>query len=142
MTQEKKPSWFAHAVAITFVSAFILIGILYGLTDVFKPAELETRLVREELPPTIALNVPKEGTLGTEITLDGSASFDSDGTIETYRWSAHPANPVILKLKNPESAQASFVTDVAGLYIFTLTITDDSGLTVSESAIVTIKSQS
>jgi hypothetical protein len=69
-----------------------------------------------------ALNV----TIGETVTLNGSSSIDPDGTVSSYAWSfvSGPATPSIT---NANSAQATVVLSTAGVYIFSLTVTDDDG---------------
>lgn len=60
------------------------------------------------------------------IQLDGSGSFDPDGSSLSYQW-AKKSGPTSFSFSNAKGA----LTDVSGLvegtYIFTLTVTDDQG---------------
>ena len=69
---------------------------------------------------------------GEEVTLDGSASFDPDGTIEAYEWKE---GETVL------SDQASFTkSDFAvGEHTITLTVTDNEGATGTDTVIVTVE---
>ncbi|MFC3033723.1 PKD domain-containing protein [Pseudoalteromonas fenneropenaei] len=88
--------------------------------------------VELDLPPVakISGDPSRQTTVGTEVTFDGSLSFDPEGSALTYVWA----------LQTPEGSQAQLVTnnaeakllpDVAGYYSITLTVTDASGLTSS-----------
>ncbi|SFE92743.1 Por secretion system C-terminal sorting domain-containing protein [Chitinophaga sp. CF118] len=73
------------------------------------------------------------------VTLDGSGSSDSDGSIASYAWaqvsgpvtatfsSATVTNPVISKLTT------------AGTYVFKLTVIDDKGASATDQVTITVK---
>ena len=52
------------------------------------------------------------------VTLDGSASSDSDGTIASYNWTGNP---------NPADVMSPTVTLSEGTHTFTLSVTDNEG---------------
>ena len=61
------------------------------------------------------------------ITLNGSESFDPDGTITKYNWQTiFPINAGIA-ITNSSKAQASVTGLLAGKYIFELSVTDNDG---------------
>lgn len=64
------------------------------------------------------------------VTLDGSGSYDSDGTIVSYKWSE---GATLL------DTTAMITYDFAvGTHIVTLTVTDDDGATASDEVVVTV----
>lgn len=73
------------------------------------------------------------------VSLDGSASKDTDGTIATYAWEQVSGTAVALTGAN--AAVASFdvaeVTQVETL-TFKLTVTDNEGATASDTVVVTV----
>ena len=76
----------------------------------------------------------------TAVTLDGSGSSDSDGTIATYAWTQTAGTPTVT-LNNANMASASFTApavDANTQLTFQLTVTDDDGATNSDSVVVTI----
>jgi hypothetical protein len=77
---------------------------------------------------------------GAHITLDGSNSWDTDGTIAAYRWRQTDGTPVTLS--DATSAQPVFTAPNVGLQngslTFELTVTDDGGLQNQDSCIVNI----
>ena len=60
------------------------------------------------------------------INLDGSASFDPDGTIAQYHWT-QKSGPTSFSWGNTNSAKTTVSNLSAGTYIFTLTVKDNSG---------------
>ena|SRR6266496_2070846 len=62
--------------------------------------------------------------------LDGSASSDTDGTITNYEW-AKISGPDSFEIVSPNSAKTLVKGLVAGGYVFSLTVTDNSGLSSS-----------
>ena len=68
-----------------------------------------------------------------DITLDGSSSYDLDGTIESYEWKE---GDTVL------STEASFTHSFSvGTHIITLTVTDNEGATDSDWLFVTVKKE-
>ena len=69
---------------------------------------------------------PDQGArVGESVTLDGTASFDPDGSPLTYAWSFVSQPPTsTASLDDPESATPSFAIDVAGTYELSLTVSD------------------
>ena len=70
-----------------------------------------------------------EGETERLVTLDGSRSIDSDGSIVAYRWSGTP---------NPDNVVTPSVTLGIGTHTFTLEVEDDQGVSASDSIAVTI----
>ena len=68
------------------------------------------------------------GDIYCEVTLDGSGSSDSDGTVSGYIWTG---------AIDPDDARQPVVSLPAGIHTFSLTVTDDDGLE-SEASTVTI----
>ena len=79
---------------------------------------------------------------GTEVTVDGSASSDSDGSIVSFAWT-QTAGPNVT-LNNADQAQVSFtapdLADPTDLE-FQLTVTDNAGLTAFDSVTITVVPQ-
>ncbi len=68
------------------------------------------------------------------VTLDGSASTDSDGTIVSYVWD-WVSGPSGVDPADTASSSASGL--VAGTYVFKLTVTDDDGASSSDEVVIT-----
>jgi len=89
-------------------------------------------------PPSNKAPVAKAGAdqtviNGNIVTLDGSSSNDSDGTISAYSWKEGNTY-----LSNKESFDKSNFS--IGTHTITLTVTDDDGATNSDNVMVTITS--
>jgi len=73
------------------------------------------------------------GPLGTKVKLDGSGSYDPDGTALTYTWTDDANNLV------GSTAVVYPVLTTMGAHTFTLTVKDAAGLTDATSTTVTIQ---
>ena len=79
-----------------------------------------------------------EGTTG--VTLDGSGSSDSDGTIEKYAWTLTTSNDDVT-LTGADTATASFTApdvDADTVLVFRLTVTDNDGATATDEVAITV----
>lgn len=96
-------------------------------------------------PPPPPTNLTPSANAGADITattsstvvLDGSASSDPDGDQLTYSWavSSQPAGANV-SLTDATTPTPEFLTTIAGTYSFTLTVTDPSGASSSDSVTV------
>jgi MYXO-CTERM domain-containing protein len=94
--------------------------------------DVATITVANNLPPVANAGPDQHVAPGTLVTLNASASGDPDGTITAYSWSfgdGSPANngPVV-----------THTYSESGTFIATLTVTDDRGAIVQDTAIVTV----
>lgn len=81
-------------------------------------------------------------TAGATVTLDGSGSTDSEGTIASYAWSQTAGDTVTLS--DTSAISPTFTaptTNAAQTLTFQLTVTDDGGLTASDSVDVQVNAQ-
>ena len=75
-------------------------------------------------------------TTATQVTLDGSSSYDPDGDLITYKWSQPSEQDITLSFADiNDQSIANFTVTSAGTYTFTLTVSD--GL-LSDSEVVTV----
>jgi hypothetical protein len=101
-------------------------------------------------PVTVTVNaVPNQAPVanaGTDISitlpvnttlLDGSGSYDADGTIASYSWNKISGAGAIT-IVNSNTATPSVIGLVQGQYIFELTITDNKGATATDQVVVTV----
>ena len=80
------------------------------------------------LPKPIFFFSPRAPRTDDDVYFDGSASFDSDGTIVSYRWSFGDGRSSV---SSGPTVRHSY--DLAGIYNVVLTVTDDRGLSASSS---------
>lgn len=71
------------------------------------------------------------------VSLDGSASNDPDGTITKYSWII-VSGPGSATISNSNTAKPSVSGLTTGVYIFQLTVTDNSGATASDQVTVIV----
>jgi PKD repeat protein len=108
----------------------------FGVTSIGDG--LTHAMIRVMAPPTANFTYSPEAPLSnTPLTLDASTSYDSDGTIESYRWDFGDGNVTILT--NPVT---SHVYNVSGTYTINLTVTDNDGLTHSSTESITVTEDS
>jgi hypothetical protein len=102
----------------------------------------------QNVNPTADAGGPYSGAEGSEITLNGSGSSDSDGTIASYAWSVAPQSGggndpdpgAGCSFKNGVNTGVSPViicTD-DGNYDVSLTVTDDDGATDNDTAVASV----
>jgi lysophospholipase L1-like esterase len=81
-------------------------------------------------------------TAGDTVTLDGSGSSDSDGTIVSYAWAQTAGDTAALS--DATAISPTFTAPTTGgaqTLTFQLTVTDDGGLTASDSVDVQVNAQ-
>ncbi len=72
--------------------------------------------------------------------LDGRSSFDSDGTIVSYNW-AQISGPSTASITDDHQARtAAGALGTAGTYTFRLTVTDDKGMSSSDTKSIIVRS--
>ncbi|MDM4770477.1 PKD domain-containing protein [Solimonas sp. SE-A11] len=80
-------------------------------------------------------------TEGAGVILDGRLSSDPDGVIAAYRWAQTSGTPALV-LDAADSVQARFTAPAVGaegaVYEFQLTVTDDQGLSSSDTLRVVV----
>ena len=81
--------------------------------------------------PSQSINMPVNSA-----TLDGSKSYDPDGTIASYSWS-EVSGPSTATITNGNTASPAVSGLQAGQYVFQLTVTDNSGATATAQVKIT-----
>ncbi len=76
----------------------------------------------------------------SSVNLDGSASYDPDGTIASYSWILKTGTGSIT-ISNGNTSKPSVVGLTTGTYSFQLTVTDNSGATSTDLITVTVNPQ-
>lgn len=93
------------------------------------------------IPPTAAAGTDQSITLPTDnVSVNGSGSADSDGTIASYLWSKI-SGPVAFTITNPTNVSTTITGLVAGVYVFRLTVTDDDGATGTDDVQITVNEE-
>lgn len=71
------------------------------------------------------------------VSLNGSSSYDPDGTITAYQWTkiAGPAQFAILSSNQPQTAINNLVQ---GVYSFELKVTDNAGAVAKDTVLITV----
>jgi hypothetical protein len=95
-------------------------------------------------PPTADAGPDQTVVLdGTAVALSGSGSFDGDGSIASYAWTfvKVPRKSALTDadLTGAATVTASFVPDKSGDYTVQLTVTDNGGLSASDTVVVTVQ---
>jgi predicted esterase len=89
-------------------------------------------------PPVANAGKPVTITLPVNsVTLDGSLSYDAEAPIVSYSWTK-TAGPVSFGIVSPLSATTVVNSLTEGVYSFTLTVTDNKGVTAKASVQVTV----
>jgi len=90
-------------------------------------------------PPSANAGPDQSVESGATVTLDGTASSDADGTIESYLWEQTSGTTVTLT--DAATATATFVVPTVTettSWGFSLTVTDDEGDTGTDEVLVTV----
>jgi predicted NUDIX family NTP pyrophosphohydrolase len=90
--------------------------------------------------PVANAGADKTLTLPTNWTTFSGSGTDSDGTIKSYQWTKKSGGAVMLAY--PTTAKLGVSGLVAGTYVFTLTVTDNSGKTGSDDVTLIVKTTS
>ena len=96
-------------------------------------------IVMDLVAPDAIAGIDQTVREGTVVTLDGSASRDSDGTIVSYTWSQ--VSGTLVDISGANSARAMFQApgvSVDTTLVFQLQVEDDDGITTTDRVSVTI----
>jgi len=109
-----------------------------------KPAEVVAQSITtvnfflsQAVAPVADAGGPYSGEVGLPVTLDASGSYDPDGVIVSYEWDYNGDGEYDQVTSSP---QMSYTWDTAYNGSVTLRVTDDDGLTATDTAIVAITS--
>jgi LysM repeat protein len=106
-------------------------------TPTFGPTPATTVVAdcTNNAPPNADAGAPTSGMMGKGqafVTVDGSGSSDPDGTIVRYEWDFGDGSA------SEEGQSVTHGYSGTGVYVITLTVTDDCGATAQDTADVTI----
>ncbi|ACM18554.1 hypothetical protein Geob_0181 [Geotalea daltonii FRC-32] len=97
------------------------------VTDSVAASTESSITVTATLPiaPVANAGTSQSVTMGTVVTLDGSASTVGAGKTASYSWAiATKPSGGVASISNPTTVKPTFIPDVVGTYIFTLTVSD------------------
>lgn len=122
-----------------FQSATLLLLIVGFLFYACKKDNLITSPTINTNKPPVAVAGPDQTiTLPTNaVTLDGSASKDTDNNIINYAW-RKISGPSLFNIANAGSVQSQVTNLAEGVYQFELTVTDSLGLFDKDSTTVSV----
>jgi len=113
------------------------------VTDALGVTATDVITVTVDPDPTPANQSPvavpgsNQTTTATAVNLDGSGSYDPDGTIASYKWQqTSGANGVTIT--GSTTAKPTIAGLAVGVYTFMLTVTDNAGATGSASVTITV----
>src|SRR4029079_4277409 len=88
-------------------------------------------------PPTANAGSNITMTLPTNSTTLNGSGTDADGTIASYAWT-RVSGPTTFTLGTANAATTTLTNLVQGVYVFRLTVTDNSGATGTDDVTVTV----
>lgn len=89
--------------------------------------------------PVARAGLDQTVTANTQVTLNGSTSYDYEGAVAGYQWTAHASNPATVTLSSSTVASPTFTPTVAGTYRFSLVTTDGASQTsAADEVVVTV----
>ncbi len=109
----------------------------------FSPGAINTNQTFDptvNYPPSANAGPDQSVESGANVTLDGTASADADGTIASYLWEQTSGSTVTLT--GAATASASFVVPTVTettSWGFSLTVTDDDGATDTDEVVISVQ---
>lgn len=103
--------------------------------DSYTHADVQLALNTNQTPTAIAGNNQSISVATT--TLDGTQSYDSDGTIVSYLWE-QVSGPNTANILTPSGSSSIVNGLIVGDYVFRLTVTDDDTLTDTDTVTITV----
>ena len=100
-----------------------------------------TAPVADNQPPVANAGDLQTVAIGATVTLDGTDSTDSDGTIQSYEWvhtSTDDAPPATAITVADGETSTFTAPDAAAELVFTLTVTDDDAATHTDMVTITV----
>jgi len=113
------------------------------VNDGFVDSAPDTVIVTvENRPPVADAGQDQSGYLGTDVTLDGSFSYDPDGDPLAYDWdfTSRPAGSTA-SLTGADTAGPTFTPDLKGVYEIELVVNDGEVDSGPDTVVVTIENR-
>ncbi len=88
-------------------------------------------------PPTANAGADVLAAVNTQVALNGAGSSDSDGSVASYQW-AVVSSPAPVTLSSTTVAKPTFTPTTVGTYVFSLSVTDNQGLTSTSADQVSV----
>nr|WP_295865987.1 PKD domain-containing protein [uncultured Chitinophaga sp.] len=132
--------------ASTKVTGLVAGTYVFQLTVTDNAGATATARVTVTVLPAPGNNQPPVANAGTNqvitlpassVTLDGSASKDTDGSIASWKWEK-VSGPDAGNISSPNTAATAVINLAAGTYVFQLTVTDNEGATATARVTVTV----
>ena len=98
------------------------------------PGATNSTIVETNIDPTADAGGPYAGTTADTITLSGSDSDDSDGTIASYAWDFDGDG----QYDDATGERVSFTSATVGIVVVGLQVTDDDGATATDTGTIVI----
>jgi lysophospholipase L1-like esterase len=97
------------------------------------------------VPPSPPANQPPKASAGSDITITlpansvqlSGSGWDGDGTVQSYLWTKI-SGPQQYSISNPSAAQTTLTNLVEGKYFFELKVTDNGGLSATDTLLITV----
>ena len=103
-----------------------------GTTQVIVNVSLATNQPPVAVANSVSITLPTNS-----VTIDGSQSYDPDGSIVSYNW-AKLAGPAGGSINDVTAATTTVTGLIKGQYVYQLTVTDNRGATGTTQVIITV----
>lgn len=135
--------------AATITSPTAAITTVTGMTDgeyVFRLTITDDQALQDTDFMGIDINIAPVADAGvaqsidlptSSVTLDGTGSTDSDGTVDGYLWT-YVSGPVGYTITTPTASTTTVTGLVEGDYVFQLEVTDNDGATDTDTVAITV----
>ena len=108
-----------------FINIFLFLIIALSITACQNGSLSDLNVTDENLAPVSIAGDDQSVTLGSLVTLDGSASYDVNGDTIIYSWSMiSKPDGSSATLLNTTSVSPSFTADINGTYVIKLSVND------------------